>query len=676
MKDSVISVLLSLIVIVAFIVCLQYGYPNSYASSLQSLHSLPASAKLFDRDEVTSTLYLPLILTVGGGEILEEVGSQGIFQIEGISLSAINPLTNTVMLKVLGANLTTDKTKILVMINDFSVSVDNFELFPNLIQFSGSLVSGRNDLAVVAEDDQGAVLSLRTTIWAGDNTLTVTVIEENNQPVDGANVLLALVDDQNIKLQQVSQNGQVIFQNIPKTTIIVEAKDSGNRYGSFGTTGDVSSVEVKVSPLLSPSLIDNNDFSLGTSGWVTNSASIELIPHVEGFDLRTINDDIDLVLNTSGEGAQSISRAFQVKSDTQSVKVRYKFVTSEVPGGYFGSEFNDYFSIVLRSQNSGGLTSETNSMNGLGLGAFDGGGATSWREVFIPVNQSGDTVQVDIVVANVADGLYDSQVLVDAVQEQKLDIRSDKKEACVNETVTFRPVNQPSETINWNGGGNPSSASGNEFATRFDSFGTKTVTAKTPSSNTAKAETKIKESSGAQWVSRFPTSQSVNDLASPFQGSVSSFIAALKSGGASISIAATYRPKERAYLMHYAWRIAKEGLDPVSVPAMNGVEICWLHRKEDGSPDVSASRSAAAAMVQAYQIVHKPSLTSRHTEKQAIDMSISWSGALQITNGSGDTVTISSTPRNGSNSELHTIGSTYGVYKLVSDPPHWSSDGH
>lgn len=29
-----------------------------------------------------------------------------------------------------------------------------------------------------------------------------------------------------------------------------------------------------------------------------------------------------------------------------------------------------------------------------------------------------------------------------------------------------------------------------------------------------------------------------------------------------------------------------------------------------------------------------------------------------------------------SQSSLHAVGATYGVYKLLSDPPHWSDDGH
>jgi len=35
------------------------------------------------------------------------------------------------------------------------------------------------------------------------------------------------------------------------------------------------------------------------------------------------------------------------------------------------------------------------------------------------------------------------------------------------------------------------------------------------------------------------------------------------------------------------------------------------------------------------------------------------------------------TPRTGAgNTALHGVGAGYGVHKIVSDPPHWSDDGH
>ena len=58
-------------------------------------------------------------------------------------------------------------------------------------------------------------------------------------------------------------------------------------------------------------------------------------------------------------------------------------------------------------------------------------------------------------------------------------------------------------------------------------------------------------------------------------------------------------------------------------------------------------------------------------------MTITWAGTLKIADAAGKIVTITSTPRTGAdNAELHAVGKSYGVIKLVADHPHWSDDGH
>lgn len=192
------------------------------------------------------------------------------------------------------------------------------------------------------------------------------------------------------------------------------------------------------------------------------------------------------------------------------------------------------------------------------------------------------------------------------------------------------------------------------------------------------------EPSGSQWVARYPTSTDVRDLESPFREGVERFINALELAGAQVSIAATYRPPERAFLMHWAWKIVKQGYDPRSVPtyAGGGVNIKWDHESASGGYDATASVTAARAMVVGYGIMGlnvAPALNSRHIQGIAIDMSISWSGALSISRSNGEMVNISSSPRSGMNHDLHAVGSTYGVIKYVggnADKPHWSNDGH
>lgn len=182
--------------------------------------------------------------------------------------------------------------------------------------------------------------------------------------------------------------------------------------------------------------------------------------------------------------------------------------------------------------------------------------------------------------------------------------------------------------------------------------------------------------SGGSWVSKYPNSTSVDDLVEPFRTNVKNFLAALATAGTAVSIGSTLRPPERAYLMHYSYKVAKGGLDPSAVPAKAGVDINWVYTDAKGKPDIAASRKAANDMVSGYGIVYAPALTSRHTEGKAIDMDISWSGKLTIVKSDKTSVTIKTDTKSGANAELQTVGASYGVIKLATDPPHWSSDGH
>ncbi|WP_171982481.1 peptidoglycan-binding domain-containing protein [Sphingomonas sp. LM7] len=179
--------------------------------------------------------------------------------------------------------------------------------------------------------------------------------------------------------------------------------------------------------------------------------------------------------------------------------------------------------------------------------------------------------------------------------------------------------------------------------------------------------------SGAAWwhanQARFPNSAAIGDLVQPFRDRVTAFVAALKEAGATVKVSATSRNRTRAHLMHYSWRIANGSVAPKDAPAVPGLDIKWDHG------DLASSRKAAQEMVDLFGIAFQPSLTSRHIDARAIDMTIGWAGTIQVKDRSGRPRAVSA-PRSGdTNKDLHAIGATYGVIKLASDPPHWSDDG-
>jgi D-alanyl-D-alanine dipeptidase len=167
----------------------------------------------------------------------------------------------------------------------------------------------------------------------------------------------------------------------------------------------------------------------------------------------------------------------------------------------------------------------------------------------------------------------------------------------------------------------------------------------------------------------------------PFKNNLSAFLSAMNASGAGVSIAATYRPAERAYLMHWSWMIAKKGKNPQSIPPHVGVSIRWDHIDARGDYSAEESKSAALAMVSGYSIQDlktAPALDSRHTHGCAVDMTISWSRTLSIVNASGSAVAISTEPRNGMNADLAEVGATFSVIKYNGpgeDRPHWSDTG-
>lgn len=173
----------------------------------------------------------------------------------------------------------------------------------------------------------------------------------------------------------------------------------------------------------------------------------------------------------------------------------------------------------------------------------------------------------------------------------------------------------------------------------------------------------VYELSGPHWCERFPGGRTTASLVQPFRRSVIAFIQALELARCRVSIAATWRPPERAYLMRYCWDIHHHLIQPELVPARDGVYIRWEH------PTPSASLAAAEAMVHRYGLRVRPSLTSRHTEGRAVDMTVTgWEGRVVI-DGRGKRVRLDEL------SDLHQVGRSYGVLPLVGDPVHWSEDG-
>ena len=132
------------------------------------------------------------------------------------------------------------------------------------------------------------------------------------------------------------------------------------------------------------------------------------------------------------------------------------------------------------------------------------------------------------------------------------------------------------------------------------------------------------EPSGPAWCARFPGSASPDDLLSDFRDRVLAFLADEGRG------------REAEHCRHLPPAPARLS-DALVLPyrqfragPLRGAPHGGRRHPVDAQVGVSASRAAARAMMNVYGIIFPAALVSRHTQRRAIDMTISWNGTLAI----------------------------------------------
>lgn len=404
----------------------------------------------------------------------EQVLPDGALTLVDLDSQTFNPTSKPIVFALKGASFDQAPDSVTLVVNEQEIDRAQLTVEPGAITAPANLLlDGANRIRLKAYDTLGRPLYLQATIWAGASELRVNLVDGAGQPLTGqATVRATLSDDHEVSVEGTSNNGAVVFANVPFRTILLEGKTADNRFGTAAVLGNVGNTTLALIGFGSPSTVDNNDFDHGTDGWEVDGAPVTVGPHDEGssapaggtqaaastlaleagaygptppgravapsmpvalasaakkLSLQAAGElvDNDLTLETAPVMAeQAISRTFKTKVGTTLVRVRYRFITTEVPGGYFGSVYNDYFRVSLRTQKGKGLASESNSMNGLGLAAFTyATGATAWRDLNLKVDPAGDTIQVDVAVANVGDGALQSRVVVDFVEEVSEQVR-------------------------------------------------------------------------------------------------------------------------------------------------------------------------------------------------------------------------------------------------------------
>jgi hypothetical protein len=197
--------------------------------------------------------------------------------------------------------------------------------------------------------------------------------------------------------------------------------------------------------------------------------------------------------------------------------------------------------------------------------------------------------------------------------------------------------------------------------------------------------------SGAAWNARWPGGDSaIGHLNAEFGPRVTAFMSAMNKAGITVRPMSTLRSPQRSYLMHFSYLVAKGQIAASDVPAYVPIagekkpKICWAHRTTTGALDKKGSVASAKELLSALGVDASlgtpPALRSRHNTGDAIDMQIRWTATtVKVKTAAGKTVTIGSTPKDGTSPQLIAVGATYGVHHFAPvavDRNHWSSDGH
>ncbi len=312
--------------------------------------------------------------------------------VSGVSEAALNDQTASLLLGLPSGAFGTSPSDVVLTADGDLIPEGAFVVSATQVQaavnFSNALSTGLSDLVFSGSDSLGRLIHVHKRLRTGANTVTVLVQDAAGVAVPNADVTVSLADAPDVRVSQTTNTGTAVFQHLPSRTVLVEARAAGNL---LGVAGDVANnlknnVKGQIVVTLQP---------MGASAGAKPT---------QGFTVAT-----------SGTTAQRGSRTFTTSAGTQAVTVRYRFATAEWVAGHFGSPYSDYYSVQLRSAQ--GTAVDTNTMNGLGQAAFDAAGNTGWRTLRL-LTTPGAVVQLDAVVANVNDGAFDSQLIIDRIDEE------------------------------------------------------------------------------------------------------------------------------------------------------------------------------------------------------------------------------------------------------------------
>jgi hypothetical protein len=217
-------------------------------------------------------------------------------------------------------------------VNKFQVLL-NFANFTSLTATAAGIsITGIQDdyalLSVFALDTFGTPIVNSFQLLFGNINMPVQVLGPDGSPTSNALVVAnASIYPGVGHACTTDAKGGCTFQNLISTTIGLVAHTDNNSIAVNGLAATAGLVTLKLMPYVDPKANATFDVANGTTGW-------------DGVGTPgTINAkrDTTLVVSTNHQfNLQSAGNSFPVHPFTKKAYIKYKFVTAEVPGGFFG----------------------------------------------------------------------------------------------------------------------------------------------------------------------------------------------------------------------------------------------------------------------------------------------------------------------------------------------------
>ncbi|CAM4985185.1 unnamed protein product [Rotaria socialis] len=346
-----------------------------------------------------------------------------------------NELNKTIVLQLSSPILDTNNYTVFANENNIVNNTNTTSSITIFEQFAADYVL----ISLFAIDINGFPIFASFDLYFGSISMPVRVVFSNGTAAAGVTVTANLTDSPRVSQAGVTDgNGSITFKNVPLRTISLLARTKDNL---IGFTGVAASTKITTIVLSST---DNADTL--TKSVIFDKYQREIMINASVYNSKQGYSSKFSVpgftITTAGEGLTSTFRQFMTDANSTKIYVRYKFVTSEVPGGYFGSRYNDYYSVSIRSE-SGQFESISQSMNALGLGAFDyASGATDWFVLALSLSGKPELIRIDVGVANVGDSAFQSSVVVDQISADKCE-KCDDCVQCKSDPMCENTCNNP-----------------------------------------------------------------------------------------------------------------------------------------------------------------------------------------------------------------------------------------